>query len=124
MTKAYSEDLRSRVIGAIESGVSRRQAAARFDISITSAIRWSQRSQKTGSISALPMGGDHRSCLTEERDWLLERIAAEPDLTLAAIRRELAERGRPVGHATVWRFFNKEKISFKKKHSGLRARQA
>jgi len=124
MTHPYSEDLRSRVVAAIDQGMSRRQAAVHFDISIASAVRWSQRSRETGSVSALPMGGDHRSQLTAEREWLLERIAAEPDLTLSAIRRELAERGRQVGHATVWRFFEKEKISFKKKHPAIRARQA
>jgi len=80
MTKAYSEDLRSRVVGAIESGISRRQAAAQFDISITSAIRWSQRSQKTGSISALPMGGDHRSCLMKSGTVIgANRSRTEPD---------------------------------------------
>jgi putative transposase len=124
MSKPYSKDLRSRVVAAIEDGLSRRQAAAHFDVGISTAIRWFQRLQETGSVSPLPMGGDHRSHLTGQRDWLLERIAAKPDLTLAAIREELAERGCRVGHATVWRFFHKEKISFKKKHRSLRARQA
>src|SRR5712691_160561 len=60
------------------------------------------------------MGGDHNSRLKTERDWLLGRIAAVPDLTLEEIRAELAVRGLPVGYGTVWRFFAAEGISFKK----------
>ena len=56
-----------------------------------------------------------------ERDWLLARIAAVPDLTLEEIRRELAGRGVSVGYATVWRFFAKENITFKKNAARRRA---
>jgi transposase len=51
---------------------------------------------ESGRITAKPMGGDHNSRLKGERAWLLERIAAVPDLTLEEIRAELAERGIPV----------------------------
>jgi transposase len=45
MTKAYSEDLRERVIAAVESGAMRRAAAAQFKVSVSSAIRWVRRWQ-------------------------------------------------------------------------------
>ncbi len=70
---------------------------------------------------AKPMGGDHSSRLKGERDWLLERVAAAPDLTLEEIRVELAERGTRVGYGTVWRFFAAEDISFKKNRARQRA---
>ncbi len=70
------------------------------------------------------MGGDRNSRLKEERVWLLERIAAAPDLTLEEIRAELAARGKPVGYGTVWRFFAAEDISFKKNRARQRARAA
>jgi len=70
------------------------------------------------------MGGDHNSRLKAERVWLLERIAAAPDLTLEEIRAELAERGKSVGYGTVWRFFAAEDISFKKNRARQRARTA
>jgi transposase len=124
MSKPYSKDLRSRVVAATAKGMSCHQACEVFEVSLSSAIRWTKQFRETGTLSALPMGGDRRSRLTEERDWLLERIAAEPDVTLATLRQELAERGRTVGYATLWRFFDKEKISFKKKSPALRARQA
>jgi transposase len=121
MGKPYSQDLRSRVIAAVENGVTRHQAAARFGVSISSAIKWTQRFRQTGATAAKPMGGDHRSRLTGEREWLLARVAQVPDLTLAEIRQELAERGVGVGYGTVWRFFAKEKVSFKKNSHRRRA---
>ena len=78
----------------------------------------------TGVVSAKPMGGDHSSRLKADRDWLLERIAAAPDLTLEEIRAELGARGRHVGYGTVWRFFAAEGISFKKNRARQRARAA
>ena len=70
------------------------------------------------------MGGDRNSRLKDERTWLLERIAAAPDLTLEEIRAELAARGKHVGYGTVWRFFAAEDISFKKNRARQRARPA
>ncbi len=69
------------------------------------------------------MGGDHNSRLKAERVWLLERVAAQPDLTLQETRAELAARGKPVGYGTVWRFFAAEGISLKNR-ARQRARAA
>jgi transposase len=70
------------------------------------------------------MGGDHRSKLTRERDWLLARVRERNDLTLEQFRAELAERGVHVSASVIWYFFAKEKISFKKKPAAQRARAA
>ena len=93
MSKPYSEDLRERVVAAVEGGLSRRQAAGVFDVGVSTVIRWVQRFRATGSFAAKPMGGDHRSLLTGVRDWILERIEAEPDLTIEELQNELRERG-------------------------------
>jgi putative transposase len=125
MSKPYSMDLRRRVVSAVEGGLSRREAAERFDVGISTAIRWTRRARETGSAAAKPMGGDRKSVLVgERRVWLLERIAAEPDLTLEELRDELAARGIMVGYGTVWRFFEREAITFKKKRARGRARAA
>jgi transposase len=68
------------------------------------------------------MGGDRRSQLNGEREWLLARVAAEPDLTLEEIRAELGKRGVQVGYGTVWRFFEREDYSFKKNGARVRTR--
>jgi transposase len=124
MSKPYSEDLRERVVAAVEGGLSRRQAAGVFDVGVSTVIRWVQRFRATGSFAAQPLGGDHRSLLTGVRDWILERIEAEPDLTIEEIQNELRERGVIVGYGTVWRFFEREAITFKKKRARGRARAA
>src|SRR3982074_2642851 len=124
MARPYSRDLRERVVGAVESGVSRRKAAARFGVGIATVIEWMRVWRNSGRLEAKLMGGDHNSRLKEERVWLLERIAAAPELTLEEIRAELAARGKRVGYGTVWRFFAAEDISFKKKRARPRARAA
>jgi transposase len=124
MSKPYSDDLRQRVVAAVESGLSRRRAAEVYAVGVSTVIRWVQRFRATGSIAAKPMGGDRRSRLSCERTWILERIEAEPDLTIEELRNELKGRGVMVGHGTVCRFFAREDITFKKKRARSRARAA
>ena len=107
-----------------EGGQSRRGAAKLFGVAISTVIDWVGAWREEGRLTAKPMGGDHSSRLKADRDWLLERIAAVPDLTLEEIRAELAVRGKHVGYGTVWRFFAAEGISFKKNRARQRARAA
>jgi transposase len=57
MPRAYSDDLRERVIEAVETGTSRREAAERFEISVASAVKWLQRWCKAKSAAPRPRGG-------------------------------------------------------------------
>src|SRR3974390_511996 len=93
MARAYSLDLRSRVVASVEGGRSCRSTAALFGGSVAGVGKWSQRYRVTGSAAAKPMGGKRRDTLGGERVWLLARIAAAPDLTLRGIVGALAERG-------------------------------
>ena len=61
MAAPLCNDLRLRVVSSIGSGLSRRSAAARFDVSIASAVRWYPRYQRTGSIEPAVIGGDRQS---------------------------------------------------------------
>lgn len=115
MTRPYSLDLRERVARFVVCGGTTREAAERFDVSVTAAGRWSRRLRETGSAAALAMGGVRRAVLAGERDWLLARIKEKPDLTLRAIQAELAGRGVVVSYDAVWRFFGQEGVTFKKK---------
>lgn len=124
MAKPYSEDLRKRVVAAVECGLSRRQAAALYRLGISTVVHWVRRFHEIGNVTAKPMGGDRRSRLTGERDWILERLEEVPDLTIEELRDELKARGVMVGYGTVWRFFEREDITFKKKRAGGRARAA
>ena len=123
MARAYSQDLRDRVIDAVENeGLSRRAAARRFGVSSASAIKWLQRWHRTGERGSAGTGGHRPSKVQPERAWLLAVIAAQPDITLAALAaRLLAERGVQADTGMLARFFKGEGISFKKKSLGLRA---
>jgi putative transposase len=124
MPRAYSNDLRERVIMAVAAGQSCRSAALRFGVAPSSAIKWVKRWRAHGDLSPGSSRGRVRSPLRAHRLWLLELVAAEPDLTLADIRGRLAERGFAAGIAAIWRFFDREGISFKKNTAALRAAQA
>ena len=124
MARPYSRDLRERVVRAVEGGLSRRQAAAVFELAVSTVVEWVRVWRESGSLDAKPMGGDRNSRLKGERAWLLERIAAVPDLTLEELRAELGDRGIRVGYGSVWRFFAAEGISFKKNRARRRARAA
>ena len=124
MVRPYSEDLRSRVVAAVDGGLSRRRAAWLFGVGNSTVVNWVRRWRETGSFAAKAMGGDHRSRLSDERLWILDRIEATPDLTLEELRGELKQRGVIVGYGTVWRFFEREDISVKKNRARGRARAA
>src|SRR5216683_153316 len=113
MPRAYSQDLRERVIGAVEAGASCREAAAVFEVSPSSAIRWVALWRWTGTVAAKPVGGK-RSPVDAHKELLLALIAAEPDLTLEEIRGKLRQHGIVVSASMVWRFFDRHDISFKK----------
>ncbi len=114
MARPYSLDLRERVVAALNSDQTCRQVAQAFGISVSSAVKWSQRKRMTGSPAAAKMGGHRPYLLEGERDWLLSRIAEKSDLTLHTLLFELKERGTKVCCDTLWRFLRREGVSFKK----------
>jgi transposase len=121
MPKPCSLDLRERVLETVESGASRREAAERFEVSASSAIKWMQRWHETGSVAAKPSGGSI-SPLEEHADFLLALIAEQPDLTLDEIVAAMRKRRIAGSRSAVWRFFKRHNISFKKKPAGGGAR--
>jgi transposase len=58
MPRAYSLDLRERVVGAVAAGESCRKVAETYKISVASVVKWSQRLRATGSVAAKRMGGN------------------------------------------------------------------
>lgn len=105
----------ARLIAAIENGMSCRQAAARFGVSASSAIRWRSRVRTQGDARPGPLGGDRRSGRVESHaDLILGLVDRQTDITLAELRTALAEQGVAVGIATLWRFFRRRRITLKK----------
>lgn len=126
MVKPYSHDLRLRVITAVEEDeLSCREAARRYRVSASSVVKWYQTYRRTGRAQARPMGGDRRSVLKPEKDWIARLIEREPDLTLAAVAARLwAERRVKADVPMLSRFLRAQGLSFKKKPVRQRARPA
>lgn len=122
MGRPYSLDLRERVVSSVDGGRSCRETARLFGVSVASVVKWSQRKRQTGSAAAKPMGWRNRPLvLAPERDWLLARVAAKPDITLRGLQAELAARGIRVSLKAIWNFFRAENLTFKKKPARRRA---
>jgi len=121
MAKPLDLDLRRRIVAAIEAGASCRTAAARFDVSESAAIKLMRRYRATGSLAPGKMGGHRRPILEAERDWLMERVAKQSDITVRALADELAERGIVVSHVSVWNLLRRESQTHKKKRARQRA---
>jgi putative transposase len=117
MTRPYSQDLRERVVAAVErQGFSRNQAAARFGVAVSTAVHWVRRYRSTGSLAPSQIGGYKPKTLRgEHAEWLVSRCR-EKDFTLSQLVVELQqERGLKVDRHSVWEFVHAEGLSFKKK---------
>ena len=116
MTAPLSNDLRLRVVQAIEGGFSRRAAADKYDVSIASAVRWHQRYRRTGSVAPDAVGGDRHSHRAEAHAakvlaWIDERR----DITLVEIADRLAGEGHVFARATIWRLLDRHDYTVKKR---------
>lgn len=119
MPKSYSGDLRERVIEAVESGASRRETAERFEVSVSSAVKWVQRWHESKSAAPKPRGGSV-SPLEEFAEQILDLIAEQPDLTLVETVAELRKRRIRTSRSSLWRFLDRHGITLKKKPASCR----
>lgn len=114
MSGPLSNDLRKRVIAAVLRGESCRTVAARFDIAVSTVVKWSQRYRATGSVAPGKMGGHRKPVLGPHRAFIVERLRQTPHLTLHGLKDELAARGVKISHNAVWLFLRREGLRFKK----------
>ena len=118
MARAYSQDLRDRVLSAAAAGSSARGAAERFGIGTKTAIEWVRRARETGETTAHRQGQPKGSRLDEHEAFLRGLVDETDDITLAEMRARLREeRGVVVGITTLWRFFDARDLTFKKERS-------
>ena len=123
MAKPLSFDLRSRVLTAIDGGLSCRQAAERFGVSASSAIRWAALRRTVGDARPKRLGGDRLSHRTEAHAVLIHAALVETsDITLPELKEKLAAHGAHVSVAALWRFCKRHKITRKKRRPTPRNR--
>jgi len=116
MAQPLSMDLRSRLLAAVDDGLSCRAAAMRFGVAPSTAIRWQAQRRETGAFAPKPQGGDMRSRRVEERAGdILAIWEARKDISLEELRAGLAEIGLIVSVAGLHRFFVRRGMTRKKR---------
>jgi transposase len=102
MPAPMSMDLRLRIVRTVERGSSIREAARRFAVSPSAAIKLMQRVRATGSPAPARVGGHRRPLLAPHEAELRRLVAATPDITLAELQAELERRlGLAAGLSTI-----------------------
>lgn len=120
--EAYSQDLRDRVLRALERGERPTAIARRFEVSRVWVYQVRHRVEREGLRCSLPMGGYRRSRIAHLEPQLRAWIQAEPDLTLAQLCERLAGEGVAIKGPALWHQLNKWGLSFKKNPARQRAR--
>ena len=116
MGQPLSMDLRSRLLAAVDDGMSCRAAAARFGVAPSTAIRWQAQRRETGDFAPKPQGGDMRSQRVEERAGdILAVWEARKDISLEELRLALIEVGLTISVAGLHRFFVRRGMTRKKR---------
>jgi transposase len=120
--KAYSQDLRERVVRACDEGRgTRQQTADLFGVSTAWIRRLLQRRRQTGSFAAKPHAGGAVKMTPDRRDRLLVLVSEQPDATLAELHDRLAA---PVHLSTLARALLRLQLTVKKKVAGPPSRTA
>ncbi len=123
MARPLSNDLRDRLVSAVDGGLSRRSAAKHFGVAPSTAIKWVDRWHRTGDVGPRRQGGDQRSRQIEvHAEEILALLEAAPDITLAGLVDHVhAGHGLTVALSTVWRLLDRHGMTFKKNRARERA---
>jgi transposase len=117
--QSYSEDLRARVLAAVDGGLAARAAARVFRVSVSYIYKALIRRRRTGEVSASSRRGHRPRKLTPAQEAALaEHITADPDLTLASLQAWLLDaHGVRLSNGAVWTAVARLGLSFKKRRS-------
>ena len=115
MLAPLSLDLRERLVEAVENGSSIRQAARRYSVSRSAAIKLMQRVETTGSVEPEPSGGRRPLLLEPHAEALASMVATDHDMTLVEIQAELKRRfDVAAGLSTIHRMLRRFGLRLKK----------
>ena len=124
MAKPFSEDLRERLVRAVEAGRSRHAVARIFGVSASCVIKLMRRYRETGAVRAAKFGGYRKPILAEHEAKVRDLVAARPEMTISELASELAALGIKVGRSSVYRFLRRLGLTFKKNSARLRTAPA
>jgi transposase len=114
--RAYSQDLRARVLAAVDGGLAVREAARLFQVSIAFIYKARIRRRRTGETTARPQRCRLEPKLAVYAAAIRAKLAAEPDLTISELRQWLkAEHGVLASHSVVWITLDRLDLTLKKR---------
>lgn len=124
--RGYSLDLRTRVMAAVDGGMTWEQAAEVFAVGTATVYRWKAARAATGSLAPRPHGGGRKRALTESQDQIVKQlVAAKPDRTLAELTAVVVKRVRKsVSTSAVVRCLKRLGLTLKKRPSARPRRTA
>ncbi len=122
MAKPYSQDLRERVIKAIDGGHTRNEVAALFSIGIATVGRYVKRRRQTGSLKPAKFGGHRRHKLADHETKVRVLVDAEADQTLLELQERLAVVGIKASKSALDRFLKALGLTYKKNARGNRTK--
>jgi len=124
--QSYSEDLRARVLAAVDGGMAARAAATLFRVSVSYIYKALVRRRRTGETTASARRGHRpRKLSVAQEAALASHIEAHADLTLAALQAWLlAEHGVRLSNGAMWLAVARLGLSFKKRHFERASRTA
>ena len=120
--QSYSQDLRERVLWALDRGERPSSIARRLEVSRVWVYQVRDRAQKLGKRTSFQIGGHRRSRVAEMESVLRAWIAAEPDLALSELSARLAKQDVLIKPGALWHPLNKWNLTFKKNPARQRAR--
>jgi transposase len=115
MGKPYSDDLRERVVAAIDAGQTRVKVAELYNMALSTVGGFIKRKRETGSVSPDKFGGYKTFLLEPHMVLVKELVAEQPDSTLAELRSRLAKEKVKVSQSAISRFLHHINLTFKKK---------
>jgi transposase len=119
--QAYSQDLRERVLRALERGDRPTEIARRFEVSRIWVYQVRDRVQRTGERCSLPIGGHRRSRLAGLEPLLCSWVAAQPGITVEELQQRLKQEGVSIKAGALWHQLNKLSLTLKKNAARRRA---
>ena len=123
--RAYSQDLRDKVMAAFDAGEAAFDVAERFEVSLSFIYKADLRRRRTGDTAPGAQRNHVQLRLEPHREAIMSHVARHPDATMAELRVWLAaEHGVSVCLATIWKTLDRFGLTFKKSRSGPPSRTA
>lgn len=123
--QAYSQDLRDRVVAAVDGGMSAYQVAPLFQVSVSYIYKALIRRRTTGETGARPQCNHVRAKLGDHEAALAAEVCRRPDATIGELRAWVLEtHGISISHAAMWKALDRLGLTFKKSRSGRPSRTA